>query len=81
MSLTKSISQFVDDTLIDLARSFRFSYLPPLMIYVAAGISGLTGIVGVFLLNKFTNTNDRRYGSCWKIKVNADKTKLTNIIF
>ena len=48
MSLTKSISQFVDDTLIDLGRQFRFSYLPPLMVYVAAGISGLTGIVGVF---------------------------------
>ena len=50
MSLTKSISQFVDDTLIDLGRQFRWTYLPPLMIYVAAGISGLTGIVGVFLL-------------------------------
>ncbi len=55
MSLVKSIGQFVDDTLIDLARSFRFSYLPPLMVYVAAGISGLTGIVGVFFIKDYLN--------------------------
>ena len=39
MFLTKSISRFVDDTLIDLGRQFRWSYLPPLMVYVAAGIT------------------------------------------
>jgi len=55
MSLVKSIGQFVDDTLIDLVRSFRFSYLPPLMVYVAAGISGLTGIVGVFFIKDYLN--------------------------
>ena len=55
MSLTKSISRFVDDTLIDLGRQFRWSYLPPLMVYVAAGISGLTGIVGVFFIKDYLN--------------------------
>jgi len=55
MSLTKSISQFVDNTLFDLCRQFRWSYLPPLMIYVAAGISGLTGIVGVFFIKDYLN--------------------------
>ena len=55
MSLTKSISQFIDNTLIDLGRQFRWSYLPPLMIYVAAGISGLTGIVGVFFIKDYLN--------------------------
>ena len=55
MSFTKSIVQFVDDTLIDLVCSFRFSYLPPLMVYVAAGISGLTGIVGVFFIKDYLN--------------------------
>ena len=49
MSITKSIGSFIDSTLIDLGRQFRWSYLPPLMIYVAAGVSGLTGIVGIFL--------------------------------
>ena len=55
MSLTKNISQFVDNTLIDLGRQFRWSYLPPLMIYVAAGVSGLTGIVGVFFIKDYLN--------------------------
>ena len=39
---------FIDSTFIDLGRQFKLSYLPPLMIYVAAGVSGLTGIVGTF---------------------------------
>ena len=33
-----------------LFASFRISFLPPLMVYVAAGISGLTGIVGTFFV-------------------------------
>ncbi len=55
MSLTKNISQFVDNTLVDLGRQFRWSYLPPLMIYVAAGVSGLTGIVGIFFIKDYLN--------------------------
>ena len=35
-----------------LFRSFRLSFLPPLMVYVAAGISGLTGIVGTFFVKE-----------------------------
>src|SRR3954471_14952929 len=31
----------------------RWSYLPPLMVYVAAGISGLTGIVGTFFVKEY----------------------------
>lgn len=30
----------------------RLSYMPPLMVYVAAGISGLTGIVGTFYVKE-----------------------------
>ena len=55
MSLTKNISQFVDNTFFDLGRQFRWSYLPPLMVYVAAGVSGLTGIVGVFFIKDYLN--------------------------
>ena len=55
MSLTKSITRFIDNTLFDLGRQFRWSYLPPLMIYVAAGISGSTGIVGVFFIKDYLN--------------------------
>jgi len=37
----------------DLPRQFRLSYLPPLMVYTAAGISGLTGIVGTFFIKDY----------------------------
>ncbi len=32
---------------------FRVAYLPPLMVYLAAGISGLTGIVGTFFVKEY----------------------------
>ena len=31
----------------------RLSYLPPLMVYAAYGISGLTGIVGTFFVKDY----------------------------
>ena len=31
----------------------RWSYVPPLMVYLAAGISGLTGIVGTFFIKEY----------------------------
>jgi len=51
----QNINKFIDSTLIDLGRQFRWSYLPPLMIYVAAGVSGLTGIVGTFFVKDYLN--------------------------
>ena len=38
---------------IGLLRSLRWSYLPPLMVYLAAGISGLTAIVGTFFVKDY----------------------------
>lgn len=38
---------------IDLARQMRWSYLPPLMVYFAAGCSGLTLIVGTFFVKDY----------------------------
>ncbi len=35
-----------------LAREMRWTFLPPLMVYVAAGISGLTAIVGTFFVKE-----------------------------
>ena len=46
---------FIDSTFIDLGRQFKFSYLPPLMIYLAAGVAGLTGIVGTFFVKDYLN--------------------------
>ena len=49
------IINFFDETFFDLGRQFKWSYLPPLMIYLAAGISGLTGIVGTFFVKDYLN--------------------------
>jgi MFS family permease len=34
-------------------KNFRLSYLPPLMVYVAYGVQGLTGIVGTFFVKDY----------------------------
>src|SRR5262245_41034007 len=44
---------WVDANIIDLGRQMRVSYLPPLMVYMAAGISGLTAIVGTFFVKDY----------------------------
>ncbi len=49
------IANFLDSTFLDLGRQFKWTYLPPLMIYLAAGISGLTGIVGTFFVKDYLN--------------------------
>src|SRR6056300_2088962 len=49
----KKIYQFFDNTFLDLGRQFKWTYLPPLMVYVAAGIQGLTGIVGTFFVKDY----------------------------
>lgn len=49
------ILKFLDNTFLDLGRQFKWTYLPPLMVYVAAGISGLTGIVGTFFVKDYLN--------------------------
>ena len=33
--------------------TFKMAYLPPLLIYASAGVSGLTGIVGIFFIKDF----------------------------
>ena len=45
--------RWFDATFLDLGRQFRWSYLPPLMIYVAAGVQGLTAIVGTFFIKEY----------------------------
>ncbi len=38
---------------IEIFRQLRWSFLPPLMVYFAAGISGLTAIVGTFFVKEY----------------------------
>lgn len=35
-----AIRRWFDDNILELGREMRLSYLPPLMVYVAAGVSG-----------------------------------------
>lgn len=44
------LRRWFDDNIIELVHEMRWSYLPPMMVYVAAGISGLTAIVGTFFV-------------------------------
>jgi len=48
-----AVAQWVDRNILSLGREMRLSYLPPLMVYVAYGISGLTGIVGTFFVKDY----------------------------
>lgn len=45
--------RWIDRNILDLGREMRLSYLPPLMVYIGAGISGLTGIVGTFFVKDY----------------------------
>ena len=49
----KAIQHWIDLNVLSLGREMRLSYLPPLMVYMAAGISGLTGIVGTFFVKDY----------------------------
>lgn len=51
--VSASLRVWFSDTFIDLGRQFRWSYLPPLMVYLAAGVSGLTAIVGTFFVKDY----------------------------
>ena len=48
-----SFFHWIDRNILSLGREMRLSYLPPLMVYVAYGISGLTGIVGTFFVKDY----------------------------
>ena len=51
--MTNRLYGWIDQNILSLGRDMRLSYLPPLMVYVAYGISGLTGIVGTFFVKDY----------------------------
>lgn len=51
--MLSAASRWIDRTIFELGREMRLSYLPPLMVYCAAGVSGLTGIVGTFFIKDY----------------------------
>ena len=48
-----SAQEWFKRTFVDIFRQLRWSFLPPLMVYFAAGISGLTAIVGTFFVKEY----------------------------
>ena len=53
--MTLTLWRWIDRNILELGRELRWSYLPPLMVYMAAGISSLTGIVGTFFVKDYLN--------------------------
>ena len=51
--LVSGAFRWLDRNILELGRELRLSYLPPLMVYMAAGISGLTDIVGTFFVKDY----------------------------
>ena len=49
---TSRVSNWLDSIFADLRRQFRLSFVPPLMVYFAAGVSGLTATVGTFFVKE-----------------------------
>jgi len=47
-----AVIDWLDRNIFELGRQMRLSYLPPLMVYVAAGVAGLTSIVGMFFVKE-----------------------------
>ena len=45
--------KWVERNIVGVVRQVRVNYLPPLMVYAAAGISGLTAIVGTFFIKEY----------------------------
>jgi hypothetical protein len=51
--MVTAFCRWIDRNVFELGREVRLSFLPPLMVYLAAGISGLTGIVGTFFVKDY----------------------------
>ena len=51
--LPNNQSTWFQRVFVDLAHQMQWSFLPPLMVYFAAGVSGLTSVVGAFFLKDY----------------------------
>ena len=51
--MLKRAYHWFDRNVLELGRELRLSNLPPLMVYLAAGVSGLTAIVGTFFVKDY----------------------------
>lgn len=53
VAATSGLKGWIDRNILQMGREVRLSYLPPLMVYAAYGISTLTGIVGTFFVKDY----------------------------
>ncbi len=53
MNALSFFSRWFSDNILSLGKEVRLSYMPPLMVYMAAGISGLSAIVGTFFVKEY----------------------------
>ena len=51
--MISSFSRWFDRIVLELGREMRLSYLPPIMVYMAYGISTLTNVVGAFFIKDY----------------------------
>lgn len=52
LSLALRFGRWFTRDVLGIFREFRWSYLPPLMVYFAAGVSGFTGIIEAFYVKE-----------------------------
>lgn len=52
ISIIQQIKTWLFDDFLGIVREMRFSYLPPLLVYFAFGVSGFTGIVESFYVKE-----------------------------
>ena len=48
-----ALAAWIDRVIVDLMRQMRWSFLPPLMIYFAAGAQGLTSVAASFFVKEY----------------------------
>jgi hypothetical protein len=48
-----AVRRWIDANVVELGREMRLDFLPPLLVYLAAGVSGLTAIVGTFFVKEY----------------------------
>lgn len=52
LSLIQRVGRWFRDDVLGIIQDMRWSYIPPLMIYLAAGVSGFTGIIESFYVKE-----------------------------
>ena len=52
LNLTKRFQYWLTRNIFDVFREMRWAYIPPLMVYLAAGVSGFTGIIESFYVKE-----------------------------